>query len=739
MKLSLRTKVSLVITAIIIVISGVSACLFTTAHSRSKEKGGIQRGAALSYALSKAAEEGLLKEDLNLIKKASSLIRADDVTLVQVYSNIWNIVDAYPFDQIRSLPHPEALEHFRSSSTPFHIQLGDGYDFYTPIEFKAFENAPDITIGFVRLILSTHTIKQELREAVAANVLVSAVISLIAILSINILISRLVVRPVMALHRSVAGFKNGELDRETAPCPHAAAELKDLTREFNLLFRTLKDREKQLVESDRRIRSLFERVEHGIFRLDRKGAIIEANDRFRALFGDAQELCEILLGDNSSPDCLRRATEGNALHLDRKAVAGNGAELMVSLSLYPEKDATGAVMGFDGYIIDITEKKRLEERLVRAQKMEAIGTLAGGLAHDYNNLLTAILGYSSMLLKKLQAHEPFYKPVSIIHEAAKRGAELGRKILTITRKEQRVVKPVDLNEIVRTSLELLHRSLPKDIEIIMRLADGLPLTQADPSQMQQVIINLAVNARDAMPGGGKLTIETSLSGVDGIGGPSTEARTGGMLKLSVADNGAGIDTETQARIFDPFFTTKEVGKGTGLGLYIVHSIVHNHGGHINVYSELSHGTQFTIYLPIVEPDAATSTTLAEITEVTGSGTILVIDDEPHVREMCRDMLGALGYTVLLAENGKAGLQIYRTRNREIDLVILDMIMPKMGGPEVFAALKTIDPAVKVLLYSGYSNSSIGGIDELLKRGAAGFIQKPFSAEDISITIKQAMS
>jgi PAS domain S-box-containing protein len=738
MKLSLRTKVSLVIAAVIIMISGVSTYLFTTAYSHSKEKGRIQRGEALSYALSEATEEGLLKEDLNLIKKASSLIRADDVTLVQVYSNIWNIVDAYPFDQLTNPPYPDALEHFRSSSRPFYITLNDGYDFYTPIHFQAFEDAPAITIGYVRLMMSTATIKQEIRETVVVNILVSAVITLIAILSINYLIGRLVVRPVMDLHRSVADFKNNVLDRETVPSPHAAAELKDLAREFNLLFRALKDREEQLIEASRRIHSLFDRVEHGIFRLDRNGAILEANDRFRSLFGDAKDLCNVLLGNNSSSDCLKKAGDGNALHQDSKAINGNGDELMVSLSLYPEKDAAGTVVGFDGYVIDITERKRMEERLVRAQKMEAIGTLAGGMAHDFNNLLTAILGYSSMLLKTLKEHDPFFKPVSVIHEAAKRGAELGRKILTVTRKEQREIKPVDLNDIVRNALELLRQSLPKDIEIITHLDGELPLTQADPSQLQQVVINLAVNARDAMPGGGKLTIETSLTGANGAVGSSPHARMGGMLKLSVADNGAGIDAETQARIFDPFFTTKDVGKGTGLGLYIVHSIVHNHGGHIGVYSEPFNGTQFTIYLPVIAPDAG-MTTLPEVTEVTGSGTILVIDDEPHVREMCRDMLSALGYTVLLAENGMTGIQTYRNDHQDIDLVILDMIMPKMGGPEVFAALKAIDPAVKVLLYSGYSNSSLEGIDKLLARGVAGFIQKPFSAEDISVAIKNAMS
>jgi PAS domain S-box-containing protein len=736
MKLSLRAKVSLAITLIIIVISGVSTYLFTRAHSSSKEKGLIQRGAALSYALSEAATEGLLKEDLNLIKKTSSLIHADDITLVQVYSNIWNIVDAYPFDQLRNPPHPDALEHFQNSSAPFNIESRDGYDFYTSIDFQAFEDAPNITIGYVRLILSNHTIKQEIRGAVAVNILVSAVITLIAILAINILIGRLVVKPVMTLHRSVADFKNGILEGEAVPPPHAAAELKDLSREFNLLFKTLKDREKQLIESGRRIHSLFERVEHGIFRLDRNGAIIEANDRFRSLFGEAKELCEVLPHDNSSADCLIRAAQENDLHQDCRAAARNGNEIMVSLSLYPEKNAAGTVVGFDGYIIDITEKKRLEERLVRAQKMEAIGTLAGGMAHDFNNLLTAILGYSSILLRTLKEHDPFFKPVSIIHEAALRGAELGRKILSVTRKEQREIKPVDLNNVVRSALELLHQSLPKNIEIITHLADGLPLTQADPSQLQQVIINLAVNARDAMPGGGKLTIETSLSGADRNGGTSANARTGGMIKLSVADNGAGIDAETQARIFDPFFTTKEVGKGTGLGLYIVHSIVHNHGGHINIYSEPARGTQFTIHLPVIAPDAAT--VFPEVAEVTGSGTILVIDDEPHIREMCRDMLGALGYRVLLAEDGMTGIQTYRNDHRDIDLVILDMIMPKMGGPQVFAALKTIDPAVKVLLYSGYSSNHVG-IDELLRRGVVGFIQKPFSAEDISIAIKKALS
>ena len=500
---------------------------------------------------------------------------------------------------------------------------------------------------------------------------------------------------------------------------------------------TVKENENKLIESDRRIRSLFDRVEHAIFRTDKNGEISEANSRFRRMFGNVTGLCDVMIGDINAATCLRKAASEKALHIEDKAAAWNGEELVISLSLYPERDGGGEIRGFDGYIIDITEKKRLEERLMRSQKLEAVGTLAAGMAHDFNNLLTAILGYSGILLKMVKEGDPFYKPTSVIHEAAKRGAELGRKILTVTRKEKMATKPVNINDIIMHSIDLLQRSLPKDIEIIMKLKDALPMTNADPSQMQQVIINLAVNARDAMPEGGKLILETSVVGpANGIG-DLAHADESGFIKLSVSDTGAGIDSETQAKIFDPFFTTKDVGKGTGLGLYIVHSIVNNHGGYINLYSEPQKGTRFNIYLPIAKGAAAE--TPHEVVDVRGTGTILVIDDEPDVRELCKDVLAPLGYTVLLAENAGAGINLYREKQNEISLVILDMIMPKMGGNEVFHALRTINRNAKILLYSGYGHTNFAGIDELLKRGANGFIQKPFSGQDIGIAIKNVLS
>ncbi len=240
-----------------------------------------------------------------------------------------------------------------------------------------------------------------------------------------------------------------------------------------------------------------------------------------------------------------------------------------------------------------------------------------------------------------------------------------------------------------------------------------------------------------MPDGGKLTLETSLAnpanGLSGIvppGGP-------GFIKFSVSDTGMGIDTTMQSKIFDPFFTTKDVGKGTGLGLYIVHSIVSNHGGYINVYSERKQGTRFNIYLPITAGAAAEAQ--PETMDIAGTETILVIDDEPDVRELCKDMLTPLGYTVLLAESGSVGINLYREKRSEIALVILDMIMPRMGGNEVFHALRTIKRDACVLLYSGYSHSNFAGISDLMQSGASGFVQKPFSLQDLGVAVRKAIA
>lgn len=386
---------------------------------------------------------------------------------------------------------------------------------------------------------------------------------------------------------------------------------------------------------------------------------------------------------------------------------------------------------------DITNEKKLYEQLLRSQKMEAIGTLAGGIAHDFNNILTAILGYSEIMLAMIKEKDPFFKYVNIINNAAQKGADLAKKILMVTRKEKMETKPVNINEIINNSMELLERSIPKNIEILLNLKDGIPNIMADPSQIQQVIMNLAVNARDAMPDGGRLIIETSVVGAENGAANGIPSDKGEFIKLSVSDTGTGMDREIQRKIFEPFFTTKEKGKGTGLGLYMVHSIISNHGGYINLYSEPGRGTRFNIYLPITK--SGVPEVSKQDIDMKGTETILIIDDEADIRQLCVDMLESLGYKVITAESGSEGINIFRAMKDKISVVILDMIMPKMGGSEVFQTIKTINPDAKVILCSGYNHEGFAGIDKLLKSGAAGFVQKPFTRHSIVQTIKKALS
>lgn len=736
MKISLKTKESVFITVVILVISAVSTYLFTSARSRSEERGMLERGAALSYALSKAAAEGLVHEDLDLIKKASNVIRTPDVTLAQVFSDIWEAVDAHPFERLKEPPHPDAVNHFMQAATPLSIKTDKGYDFYSPIFFNISEGSPATGIGFVRISLSSEAAQKELRKAVITNILVAASITLIAILSLHILMGRLVIRPVMKLYDLVTRFRNGVMPEEAAFPGDSSDEIGELSREFYKMCLTIEEKEKSLMESERRIRSLFERVEHAIFRLDAKGEIVEANRRFRDIFGDVNSLCAVIVGDGRAGDCLRRAISEKDMHGEERAVGRSGEELTILLSLYAETDREGKVMGFDGFIIDVTENKRLEERLLRSQKLEAVGTLAGGIAHDFNNLLTAIIGYSEIMIEKVSKDDPLFRYADIIHNAAERGAELTKRILALTRKEKMEMKLLDMNSVIRSSLELLDRSIPKTIEIVTRLGENLPMIKADAAQMQQVILNLAVNARDAMPHEGRLTVETAVSGLHGRAGDGGSADAG-FVKISVSDTGIGMDKSTQGKIFDPFFTTKEMGKGTGLGLYMVHSIVTRHGGYINLYSEPGKGTRFNIYLPVAGGEGPEAP--AEAVDLRGSETILVVDDEAYIRGMCRDILEPMGYEVLLAESGSEAIDVFGRMGEKISLVILDMIMPRMEGNEVFHALRSIKPGVKVILCSGYSVDGFAGIEQLIKEGAKGFVQKPFTRRNIALAIRKALS
>ena len=390
---------------------------------------------------------------------------------------------------------------------------------------------------------------------------------------------------------------------------------------------------------------------------------------------------------------------------------------------------------------DITDRKRAEEenrtlaeRLQHADKMEAIGTLAGGIAHDFNNLLMGILGYTSLSLMNLDPSHPNYERLKRIEEQVQSGADLTRQLLGFARGVRYEVKPADMNDILEKSSSMFERTR-KEISIQRKYGKDLRTVEVDRGQMEQVFMNLYVNAWQAMPGGGKLYLETEDVLLNDEQAVSYSVRSGEYVKISVTDTGMGMDEKTRERIFEPFFTTKEMGRGTGLGLATVYGIIKGHKGTINVYSEPGHGTTFTIYLPVSDKEVARETMETE-TIARGMETILLVDDEKMVLEVNKELLESMGYLVYGVGSGQEAIAVYREKEKEIDLVILDMIMPGMSGGETFDRLREINPEIKVLLSSGYSIT--GKAQAIMDRGCNGFLQKPFQIEKFSRKVREML-
>ena len=417
---------------------------------------------------------------------------------------------------------------------------------------------------------------------------------------------------------------------------------------------------------------------------------------------------------------------------ETKRYTKDGRLLDISLSGSRYLDHRGESAGMLVILRDITERKQLEAQLKHSERMESVGILAGGIAHDFNNLMMGIMGNTSLLRHDMPVNHPWQDRLKKIEKLIESGARLTSQLLGYARKGAYEIQSLDLNRVIRDTVETFGRTR-KEVVIQLELADRLPLVAADESQMAQVLLNLFINAADAMPGGGRLHIRTER--VKGVGGPSCPSHPCGWVRVSVADTGTGIEAANIDHIFDPFFTTKEMGRGTGLGLASVYGIIKSHGGHITVASEKDKGTTFTIDLPASDGKAtATADNPGKIDP--GSGTILLVDDEEIVLEVGMQMLQAMGYTVLGAANGTEAIRIFQERADAIDMVILDMIMPGIGGGKTFDAIREIDPDACVLLSSGYSQDSQA--KEILARGCSGFIQKPFRMEELSAKIKEIL-
>jgi two-component system cell cycle sensor histidine kinase/response regulator CckA len=508
-----------------------------------------------------------------------------------------------------------------------------------------------------------------------------------------------------------------------------------------------------LRESQEKYRTILESIEEGCFETDIDGNLTFFSNPFLKTLGYSRDE---LRGRNTSrytsPDTaekMNRITErlnemGKPENVaDYDVIRKDGSNISLELSVSLLKDQDGLPMGYRGILRDVSERKKTEEekhkletQLQQAQKMESIGTLAGGIAHDFNNILMGIQGNASLMLLKIDSEHPNHEKIKNIEKYVQNGTALTKQLLGFARRGKYLIKATDLNEIIDKSSSLFART-KKEIRIHTDLYEDLWTAEVDRGQIDQVLLNLYVNAWQAMSNGGDLYLQTENVILDRSYVKPYKVEPGRYAKISVSDTGVGIDKETQERIFEPFFTTKEMGRGTGLGLASVYGIIKSHGGYINVYSEKERGTVFTIYLPASAKEVLIDEEGSPAMLIKGTGTILLIDDEKMILDVGLELLEELGYTVLSAMSGQEAIDVFQKDQDNIDLVIMDMIMPGMGGGETFDRLKEINPEVKVLLSSGYSIN--GQATKIIRRGCDGFIQKPFNMNQLAEKIQKILT
>ena len=552
----------------------------------------------------------------------------------------------------------------------------------------------------------------------------------------------------LALNRSieVAGLRRDgtELPLEISISPLKLGE----TYVFNAFLSDITER-KRAEENRVRLASIVESSEDAIISKTLDGIVTSWNRGAERTFGyTADEAIGKPIGflipqdrlDEES-QIIKRVKQGeHVTNFETVRRRKDGKEINIALTISPIKDGAGMIIGFSMIVRDITEQKSLEAQLRQSQKMEGVGQLAGGIAHDFNNLLTVINSYSAMVLGELDFSNPFVRNgIEQIKEAGHRAALLTRQLLMFSRQQVLEPKVLDLNEIVSNIAKLLRRLIGEDITQVLCLHPALGRVKIDPGQMEQVIMNLAVNARDAMAGGGQLTIETENIELDNAyARKHARVQPGPYVMLAVSDTGCGMDADTQARIFEPFFTTKGPGKGTGLGLATVYGIVKQSGGNIWVYSELGKGTTLKIYFPRVEktselPEAGPAP--AELPR--GSETVLLVEDEEMVRALAQAILERSGYTVLAAKNVTDALRFAEEGPHAIHLLLTDTIMPVMNGPELAKRFRAIRPETKILFMSGYTDNVIS-YTAALEPGTA-FLQKPFTPQTLTHKVHEVLN
>ncbi len=503
-----------------------------------------------------------------------------------------------------------------------------------------------------------------------------------------------------------------------------------------------------VTEALRRTQAAVDKARDPIFWVKSDGSLAYVNDAACELLEyPREELLRLRMQDISpSPiswaERWRRRSQEGAVRFERTHRAKGGREIPVEVSV--------SVIEFEGeechwvYTRDLTEQKRaqadkarLEAELLHAQKLESVGRLAGGVAHDFNNMLTVILGYAELLAASFPEGDPMLESLAEIKKAACRSRDTTRQLLAFSRKQLIAPRAVDLNALVTEAKNALSRLIGEHIALVFLPGDALWRVVFDPAQVEQTLVNLIVNARDALPSGGRITISTSNLHLDAEDcRDRLDAQPGDYVLLAVSDNGVGMDEQTLAHIFEPFFSTKEVGKGTGLGLATVYGVIKQNNGFIEVTSGKGHGSTFRLYIPRMQLPIVDEPLPAEGAAARGRGTILLVEDNEMVRDLTRSMLQGLGYTVLSADSAHAALGLCESREHKVHMLLADVVMPDMRGPELAERLRSVQPDLRVLFMSGYASSQVAGAD--LTADSTDFIQKPFTMTELARSLERVL-
>ena len=514
---------------------------------------------------------------------------------------------------------------------------------------------------------------------------------------------------------------------------------KELEKTQQELEQRVAQRTAALQASEQMFRSLSLCCPVGIFQTDVEGRVTYLNPLCQAILslGQGQRLDEYWAESLHPEDragvlatWLEAVRKGLPYLREFRLRPAGGVTPWVRVHTAPLLDDQGQIVGHAGAVEDLTERRYVDEQLRQAQKMEAVGKLAGGVAHDFNNILTAIHGYSELLLERPECTEPMRREIEEVRKAAERAGALTRQLLTFSRRQVLQPKVLDLNVLLADLYNMMRRVIGEDLDLQAISGPALRLVKADPGQIEQVILNLAVNARDAMPHGGRLTIETRNVDLDAAyAGLHPGVQPGPYVKLAVSDGGSGMDEETRSRLFEPFFTTK-AGQGTGLGLSIVYGVVQQSGGHLSVESQPGAGTTFEIYLPQAEAAAAEEPEATVVEPAAGgSETILLVEDEAPVKDLVRTILQRCGYSVLEAADGATALHLAEAHPGAIHLLFTDVVMPGLSGPELLKRLAPQRPGMQVLYMSGYADKTVPGNH---------FLQKPFTKEALVRKVREAL-